>query len=167
FPQPDVRHRHTSQRSPGRSAQLRAGDLGVRPRIARRGCLSRSRRGAYPTGRRRARLESPAVNLRIPGPTPVPAAVLAAMGHEMINHRGPVFAALIREVTAALKRSFRTSGDVFTFTASGTGALEASVVNTLSPGDPILIVSVGFFGDRYADIAAAYGADVRRLEFPA
>lgn len=107
------------------------------------------------------------MNLRIPGPTPVPASVLAAMGHEMINHRGPEFGALLREVTAALKRSFRTTGDVFILTASGTGALEASVVNTLSPGDAVLAVTVGFFGDRLAEIAAVYGADVTRLEFPA
>jgi aspartate aminotransferase-like enzyme len=107
------------------------------------------------------------VNLRIPGPTPVPDPVLAAMSRPMINHRGPEFATIIREVTASLQRCFRTTGDVLTLTASGTGGLEAAVVNTLSPGDPVLAVSIGFFGDRLGEIAGIYGADVTRLEFPA
>jgi aspartate aminotransferase-like enzyme len=105
------------------------------------------------------------VNLRIPGPTPVPASILAAMTHEMINHRGPEFARLIGEVTESLKRCLRTKGDVLTLTASGTGALEAAVVNTLSPGDEVLGVTIGWFGDRIADIAQTYGANVSRLEF--
>lgn len=107
------------------------------------------------------------MKLRIPGPTPVPQSILAAMSREMINHRGPEFAKLIRDVTASLKRNFRTTGDVLTLTASGTGGLEAAVVNTLSPGDPVLAVTIGWFGDRIADIAETYGADVTRVEFPA
>jgi aspartate aminotransferase-like enzyme len=107
------------------------------------------------------------VNLRIPGPTPVPAAILAAMTHEMINHRGPEFAQVIGDVTAGLKRCLRTDGDVLTLTGSGTGGLEAAVVNTLSPGDPVLAVTIGWFGDRIADIAQAFGADLTRLTFPA
>jgi aspartate aminotransferase-like enzyme len=91
--------------------------------------------------------------------------VLAAMNRAMINHRGPEFAVMIREVTDALKRSFRTSEDVLILTASGTGALEAAVVNTLSPGDAVLGVSIGWFGERIADIAAAFGANVTRMEF--
>ena len=105
------------------------------------------------------------MNLRIPGPTPVPAAILGAMTHEMINHRGPEFAQVIAEVTAGLKRCLRTEGDVLTLTGSGTGGLEAAVVNTLSPGDPVLAVTIGWFGDRIADIAQAFGADVTRLAF--
>jgi aspartate aminotransferase-like enzyme len=85
----------------------------------------------------------------------------------MINHRGPEFAAIIREVTASLQRAFRTEGDVLILTASGTGGLEAAVVNTLSPGDAVAAVSIGFFGDRLAEIARIYGADVTTLEFPA
>ena len=107
------------------------------------------------------------MQLRIPGPTPVPASVLQAMSREMINHRGPEFARIIGEVTDALKRCFRTSGDVLTLTASGTGALEASVVNVLSPGDRVLVVTIGFFGDRYIDIASAYGAVVDKIEVAA
>src|SRR5262245_61518120 len=89
------------------------------------------------------------------------------MTHEMINHRGPEFARVIGEVTASLKRCLRTEGDVLTLTGSGTGGLEAAVVNTLSPGDPVLAVTIGWFGDRIADIASAFGADVERLAFPA
>jgi aspartate aminotransferase-like enzyme len=100
------------------------------------------------------------LNLRIPGPTPVPESVLAAMNREMINHRGPEFAALIARITDSLKRFYRTTDDVLVLTASGTGALEASVVNTLSPGDPVLGVEIGWFGERIADIAQVYGADV-------
>jgi aspartate aminotransferase-like enzyme len=89
------------------------------------------------------------------------------MTHEMINHRGPEFAGLIAELTAGLQRCLRTEADVLTLTGSGTGGLEAAVVNTLSPGDPVLAVTIGWFGDRIADIATAFGADVERLAFPA
>jgi aspartate aminotransferase-like enzyme len=106
------------------------------------------------------------VQLRIPGPTPVPPSILAAMSHEMINHRGPEFAALIARVTDSLKRAYRTTGDVLILTASGTGGLEASVVNTLSPGDHVLGVEIGFFGERIADIAETYGAKVTRIQVP-
>jgi aspartate aminotransferase-like enzyme len=81
----------------------------------------------------------------------------------MINHRGPEFVATIRDVTARLQRWFQTSNDVLTLTASGTGALEAAVVNTLSPGDRVLAVTTGAFGDRFAEIASTYGAQVDRL----
>ena len=107
------------------------------------------------------------MQLRIPGPTPVPPEVLAAGSRQMINHRGPKFAALLREVTAGLKRWFQTENDVLTLTTSGTGGLEAVVVNTLSPGDRVLAVSIGAFGDRFAEIARVFGADVTKLEFPA
>ena len=74
------------------------------------------------------------VNLRIPGPTPLPDSVLEAMKRQMINHRGPDFAQLIGEVTEHLKYFYQTENDLLILTASGTGAMEASVVNTLSPG---------------------------------
>jgi aspartate aminotransferase-like enzyme len=105
------------------------------------------------------------VKLRIPGPTPVPESILAAMSREMINHRGPEFARIIADVTSALKRCLKTESDVLTLTGSGTGGLEAAVVNTLSPGDPVLGVTIGWFGDRIADIAQAFGANVTRLAF--
>lgn len=105
------------------------------------------------------------MQLRIPGPTPCPDKVLQAMTQQMINHRGKEFAELIREVTARLKRLFQTQQDVFLLTGSGTGGMEAAVVNTLSPGDKVLAVSTGFFGERFTEIAQAFGAEVIRLQF--
>jgi aspartate aminotransferase-like enzyme len=100
------------------------------------------------------------VNLRIPGPTPCPDEVLQAGARQMMNHRGPEFAAILRTVTEGLNWAFQTSSDVYSLSTSGTGGLEAAVVNTLSPGDRVLSVSIGSFGDRFGNIAAAYGADV-------
>lgn len=102
--------------------------------------------------------------LMIPGPTPVPEDVLRASAHPMINHRGPEYTALQRELLAGLKEAYQTRNEVQIFPASGTGGLEASLVNTLSPGDRVLAVPMGAFGQRYAEIAEAFGADVRRLE---
>jgi len=104
-------------------------------------------------------------NLRIPGPTPCPPETLAELSRQMINHRGPEFAALQGRIMERLKRFFRTQNDVYVITSSGTGAMEAAIVNTLSPGDHVLAVTIGEFGDRFASIAEAYGAQVRRLEF--
>jgi len=84
----------------------------------------------------------------------------------MISHRGPEFAALIRQLTAGLKAAFHTQNDVLILTCSGTGGLEAAVVNTLSPGERCLVVSIGVFGERVAAIARAFGADAVRLDFP-
>ena len=105
------------------------------------------------------------MNLRIPGPTPCPPEVLAAMGGQMVNHRGPEFAALLTKVTGLLKEFFQTSNDVLILTTSGTGSMEAAIVNTLSPGDRALSVIIGNFGERFAEIARTYGADVVQLEF--
>lgn len=105
------------------------------------------------------------MNLRVPGPTPVPPAALRAGSSQMIDHRGPEFAELLNRVTAQLKRIFVTRNDVLLLTGSGTGGLEAAVVNTLSPGDRVLSVSTGVFGDRFAAIARAYGAEVVPLSF--
>ncbi|MHB1296560.1 MAG: pyridoxal-phosphate-dependent aminotransferase family protein [Anaerolineae bacterium] len=106
------------------------------------------------------------MNLRIPGPTPLPPAVMAAVGQQMINHRGPEFEALFGEVSAWLKVFFATEQDVLVLTSSGTGGMEAAIVNTLSPGDRVLSVPIGVFGVRFAEIAEAYGAQVTRLSFP-
>jgi aspartate aminotransferase-like enzyme len=103
--------------------------------------------------------------LRIPGPTPCPDEVLQAMTKQMINHRGPEFGQILNEVTAQLKEAFQTSNDVFLLTGSGTGGLEAAVVNTLSPGDKVLSVSIGVFGERFATIAQHFGAEVIPLQF--
>src|SRR5689334_1863259 len=101
----------------------------------------------------------------IPGPTPCPDRVLRALSQPMINHRGPEYMALQRELIAGLKEVFRTQHDVLIFPASGTGGLEAAIANTLSPGEPVLAVTVGAFGERFAEIAEGFGADVRRLAF--
>jgi aspartate aminotransferase-like enzyme len=97
--------------------------------------------------------------LRVPGPTPCPQEVLQAMGQQMINHRGPEFAQILNSVTAKLKQLFQTKNDLFLLTGSGTGGLEAAVVNTMSPGDRVLSVSIGVFGERFASIAEEFGAE--------
>ena len=104
--------------------------------------------------------------LMIPGPTAVPQSILLAGAHPMVNHRGPEFRAALEACTEGLKRVFQTSHEVYILTASGTGGLEAAIVNTLSPGDKILSVSIGVFGDRFATIAETYGADVEKMDFP-
>jgi aspartate aminotransferase-like enzyme len=104
-------------------------------------------------------------HLRIPGPTPCPDEVLKAMTKQMINHRGEEFSTMMTRITANLKQLFQTKGDVFLLTSSGTGGLEAAVVNTLSPRDKVLSVSVGVFGDRFGAIAETFGAEVIPLKF--
>ncbi len=103
-------------------------------------------------------------NLRTPGPTPIPAAVREAQARQMIDHRGTEFAELLRETSAGLAELVATSGEILLLTGSGTGALEAAVVNTLSPGDRVLAVTIGSFGDRFAQVATAFGAAVDRFE---
>ena len=103
-------------------------------------------------------------NLRTPGPTPIPAAVREAQAQQMVDHRGTEFAELLRETSTGLAELIATSGEVLLLTGSGSGALEAAVVNTLSPGDRTLVISIGSFGDRFAQIASAFGAAVERLD---
>ena len=105
-----------------------------------------------------------AINLRIPGPTPLPDAVREAGARQMVNHRGPEFRELITRVTGRLKTAFVTANDVCILTSSGTGGLEAVVVNHLSPSDDVLAVSIGSFGNRFARIAEVYGARVEKLD---
>ncbi len=105
----------------------------------------------------------PETNLLIPGPTPLPPDVLRAMDRQMVNHRGPTLAATLREILDGLKGVFQTRNDIVPLTASGTGGLEASVVNFLSPGDRVLSVSNGRFSERYAEIAERFGTRVDRV----
>jgi aspartate aminotransferase-like enzyme len=102
-------------------------------------------------------------NLRIPGPTGLPPSVREAGARQMINHRGPEFAAMLERVMSGMKPYFGTTGDVAILSCAGTGGLEAAVVNVLSPGDRVLAVSIGSFGDRFAKIAGTYGADVTKI----
>lgn len=104
--------------------------------------------------------------LRIPGPTPVPARIQRAMDAPMINHRGPEFKALLPELELGLKWAFQTEHDMLIFPASGTGGLESAIANVISPGERVLAVTIGAFGDRFADLAAAFGADVARYTLP-
>lgn len=103
--------------------------------------------------------------LMTPGPTPVPAEVLLAQGSPIVYHRGPGYAAVLRECTEGLQWLMETSNDVLTYTASGSGGMESAVVNCFSPGDRVLIVSVGNFGERFDKICKAYGLDVKLLEY--
>jgi aspartate aminotransferase-like enzyme len=102
-------------------------------------------------------------NLRIPGPTSLPSVVREAGARQMINHRGPEFAGMLERVTSGLKTFFGTTNDIVLITCAGSGGLEAAIVNTLSPGDKVLAVSIGAFGDRFARIASVYDADVTML----
>ena len=104
--------------------------------------------------------------LLLPGPTPVPERVVRAMSRPMVNHRGSEFKEILLNVTEGIKQVYHTEHQVLIYPASGTGALEAAVVNFISPGDKVLAVSIGVFGDRFATIAREFGAQVEKLDFP-
>ncbi len=101
--------------------------------------------------------------LMIPGPTPVPERVLLAMARHPINHRSEEFNQLMAEVTHNLKWLHQTESDVLILAASGTGAMEAGMVNFLSPGDRVLVGCNGKFGDRWAEVARVYGLQVQQI----
>lgn len=105
------------------------------------------------------------MNLRIPGPVTIPEDILDVMDHQMIDHRGPQFAAIQERVVKNLKTSFQTKNDMLLFTSSGTGGLESAVVNTISPGDDVLAFVAGEFGERIAKLANTYGANVTKIKF--
>ena len=105
--------------------------------------------------------------LQIPGPTLVPERIVRAMSQPIIDHRGPTFSALVHECLAGLREIFQTrAGHVVLYPGSGTGAWEAAVVNTLSPGDRVLACVNGHFANGFARTATAYGIEVDRLERP-
>ncbi|HLX40167.1 MAG TPA: alanine--glyoxylate aminotransferase family protein [Ktedonobacteraceae bacterium] len=108
----------------------------------------------------------PNQNLRVPGPTVVPTEALEAQAQPMINHRGPEFAAILRRVSTRLQYFFQTEEPVLTYPASGTGGQECAVVNLFSPGDHVVAITIGAFGNRLAKIATIYGLNVTRIEFP-
>ena len=101
------------------------------------------------------------LTLMIPGPTPVPETVLQAMGRHPIGHRSGEFQAICRRTTEKLQWLHQTSGDVVVLTGSGTAAMEAGIVNVLSRGDRVLCGDNGKFGERWVDLARAYGLDVQ------
>lgn len=102
--------------------------------------------------------------LMIPGPTPVPERVLLAMAKHPIGHRSTEFSAILESVYGRLKKLFGTQNEVLVFTASGTGAMEAALSNLVNPGDKVLSLIIGNFGERWAKIAESHGAIVEKLE---
>lgn len=102
--------------------------------------------------------------LMIPGPTPVPPLVAAAIARPMTGHRDPEFAALLERLEGRLKTLLGTQNQVFILTSSGTGGLETAIANTISPGDRVLALVTGNFGERFANIARAYGAEVVQID---
>lgn len=104
------------------------------------------------------------VFLQIPGPVNIPDRILRAMDRPLINHRGTEFEALLQECRSGLKQVFQTGGDILMFPGSGSGGLECAVVNTLSPGDKVLVPVQGVFSERLAKIAAAHGAIVESID---
>ena len=101
--------------------------------------------------------------LLTPGPTPVPPEVALKMAEPIIHHRTPEFSTIFSEVRAGLKKLFQTAEDVLVLAASGTGAMEAAVVNLLSAGDRVIVVNGGKFGERWTKICQAYGVTVREI----
>lgn len=101
--------------------------------------------------------------LMIPGPTPVPEKVLLAMAKHPIGHRSSEFSQIIAETNAGLKWLFQTQNPVLALAASGTGTIEAAIINFLSAGDRVLVGNNGKFGERWAKIATAYGLEVQEI----
>src|SRR6266536_3039006 len=100
-----------------------------------------------------------------PGPTPVPPEVLEALSRQVVHHRGPDFRVVLKRCLQRLKQVFRTSSEVLLFTCSGTGAMESAVANLCSPGDRVVVVSAGAFGERWQKLTVAYGCDVQAVEY--
>ena len=100
-----------------------------------------------------------------PGPTPVPPQVLAALAEPVLHHRGPDFRAVFARCLARLKEVFRSEREVLVFTSSGSGTMESAAANLLAPGDRALVVSAGYFGERWATIARTYGVEVEELRY--
>lgn len=100
-----------------------------------------------------------------PGPTPVPPDILKELARPLFHHRTPQYKKLFQEVSEGLKRIFKTKNPVYTFAASGTGAMEAALVNFHSPGDAILVVDAGKFGERFWKIGKAFGLQTEILKY--
>ncbi len=104
--------------------------------------------------------------LLTPGPTPVPPEIRKVLGQPILHHRTPEFQAILKEVSAGLKEVFGTKEEVYLLTSSGTGAMEAAVVNLFSAGDEVLVIQGGKFGERWAEICQAYGMKVHGFDTP-
>ncbi|MCX8094796.1 MAG: alanine--glyoxylate aminotransferase family protein [Caldisericia bacterium] len=104
--------------------------------------------------------------LMIPGPTPLPPKVVAAMTQPMINHRGPKFKKIFLESIELLKKMLNCDDEVYMFGSSGSGAMELAVQNFSLRGDKVLVIDTGFFGQRFYEICLSYERDPIRLKFP-
>lgn len=102
--------------------------------------------------------------LLTPGPTPLPPQVCEAMARPIIHHRTPQFQVILKEATEGLKYVFETKNDVFILASSGTGAMEAAVINILSPADTALTVQGGKFGERWTEICQSYGINAEVID---
>ena len=100
-----------------------------------------------------------------PGPTPVPHQVLEAMSRPIIHHRSSDFRAILESCLERLKLVYRTERDVLMYTGSGTAGMESAIVNLCSPGDRAVVVSAGYFGERWATMARAFGAEVDEIRY--
>ena len=98
------------------------------------------------------------------GPTPVPESVMLEIAKHPIGHRSSEFSSVLSEVYENLKYVFQTKNDVFLYTSSGTGAMCAALENLINPGDKVLCLSIGNFGNRWAKIAQSRGAEVEKIE---
>ncbi|MCG2678274.1 alanine--glyoxylate aminotransferase family protein, partial [bacterium] len=98
--------------------------------------------------------------LLIPGPTPIPPRVSKAMTQPMVGHRSSEYSELLKRVFENLKYVFQTENDILVFSSSGTGGMEASIVNLLSPGDKAIALAGGAFGERFVKILASFGIEV-------
>lgn len=104
--------------------------------------------------------------LMTPGPAPLPPQVIEALGRQVVHHRTKEYGEIFKSLNEGLSYVFRTRYPVLTFTASGTGGMEAAIVNCFSPGDKVLLVSCGVFGDRFADIVSSMGLSMQKMDVP-
>src|SRR5512147_2923431 len=102
--------------------------------------------------------------LLAPGPTPVPPEALLAMAMPILHHRTTQFSAIFRSVAEGANKPFGTSQPVILLAATGTGGMEAAVTNTLSPGDPVIVVNGGKFGELWIALGKAFGLDVTAID---
>ena len=103
--------------------------------------------------------------LMTPGPTPAPPQVLAAIAEPVIHHRARDYRAMLETLLERLAQIFRTDCDVLLYTASGTGGMESAIANLCTPGDRVVCVSAGYFGERFGEVARVYGCDVHELRY--
>src|SRR4051812_34665953 len=101
--------------------------------------------------------------LRHPGPTPIPKKVELAMAQNMISHRSEEFVKLYRETTERVKPIFGTKQEILLLPSGGTAALEAAAINTVSPGEEVVVITIGAFGDYFVSICEKYGFKVHKL----